>query len=400
MYGDTNIRPFFQPMVSIDDGNIFAYEVLGRILVDQRVQSLGPFFHDPRTEIEQKLKVDRLVRFQALQKIEEAPGEPLLFINIQADWLIPYLKKGDPLPTLTGMQRHGIPGEKIVIEICEDYCHEIDKLSEIVALYRQAGCRIAIDDIGSAFSNLERIAVMHPDYLKVGTSFIERGQRGRLGPSLLKSLGRFCEMAGISLILEEVEHQEHLLLGLDNGVRHFQGYFFSPAQAGFQKPDQYKLLIQTGIDTYFRGQMKRMCTQRDFEKKYNSFIQNALADTGIAGIFAEGFLGKLLVPTAPPEWRRVFVCRLNGEQISSNFSREKDGSWLEQAEYRGRNWCWRPYFSDRVTKAVFDKAGSLSDAYRDLESGGCIWTFVCPLCDGTYLFIDTDYPENMHFGRR
>ncbi|PKM86033.1 MAG: hypothetical protein CVU87_13290 [Firmicutes bacterium HGW-Firmicutes-12] len=61
-----------------------------------------------------------------------------------------------------------MPTENIVIEITEErFNGELSKLAEILGYYRRIGCKIAIDDFGSNFSNFERIAVVKPDIIKV-----------------------------------------------------------------------------------------------------------------------------------------------------------------------------------------------------------------------------------------
>lgn len=64
------IMPYFQPIVSIDTGSIYGYEVLGRYADnDGKIKSLGGFFSDKNVSNEEMLEVDRRIREEALKKI-------------------------------------------------------------------------------------------------------------------------------------------------------------------------------------------------------------------------------------------------------------------------------------------------------------------------------------------
>nr|GFD22769.1 hypothetical protein [Tanacetum cinerariifolium] len=77
-----------------------------------------------------------------------------LSLNISPRW-ISRLRPGQPLPSLKQLQRHGIPPQRIVFEITE-LGGDSQRLSDVVARYREAGARIAIDDFGAGYSQLDR----------------------------------------------------------------------------------------------------------------------------------------------------------------------------------------------------------------------------------------------------
>lgn len=53
---------FYQPIISFQSRCISGYEVLGRTISGNKVESLGAFFHDPKISEQEKLCVDRLLR--------------------------------------------------------------------------------------------------------------------------------------------------------------------------------------------------------------------------------------------------------------------------------------------------------------------------------------------------
>jgi hypothetical protein len=74
--------------------------VLGRRISEGAVHSLGTFFHDPLVSDEEKVMVDREVRFKALRCLQKISQEGILFINIQPRWLLPYIDDMNAAPTL------------------------------------------------------------------------------------------------------------------------------------------------------------------------------------------------------------------------------------------------------------------------------------------------------------
>ena len=97
---EKNIVPHFQPIICIDTGSIFAYELLGRLISPQGHMSLGPFFHDSHIPSEDKINVDRIIRRKAFEKFLDYQCEESLFINIQPQWLYPYRDNKMKYPTL------------------------------------------------------------------------------------------------------------------------------------------------------------------------------------------------------------------------------------------------------------------------------------------------------------
>ncbi len=47
-FTEDNVIGYFQPILSAETNDIYAYEVLGRYLdTDGKIKSLGPFFNNP-----------------------------------------------------------------------------------------------------------------------------------------------------------------------------------------------------------------------------------------------------------------------------------------------------------------------------------------------------------------
>ncbi len=384
-----DILPFFQPIICVDSNNVFAYEVLGRKNNCQNIESLGSFFHHPEISAEEKLLVDRNVRYKALQKVEAMPSHTSLFINIQPKWLFPFINSDRLFPTIQCLEQFNIKGKQIVIEIIEDeFSADIALLQELVHRYREAGCKIAIDDFGEGFSNLERIAVLRPDFLKISAGLIERSQQGLIGYNVLESMGLLCEKSGASLVLEEVETMSQFLMGLEAGVRYFQGYLFARPSPDFIPSGSFKNLVDSALASFLDKKLSLKQRQIDSSDKMNQYIREVLNEPLESSFINPEYHISRLIFSAPAEWFRIYACNERGYQVTPNFIKISNGKWHMEHEYLGRNWCWRPYFLPRVLDTSKRGEGTLSTPYLDLETHQQISTFVYPLDSKLFLFVD------------
>lgn len=272
-----HVKPYFQPIVCVDTGDVFAYELLGRLNTPQGITSLGPFFHNPRLAPEDKVVVDRLIRSQALELFKREQRKEVMFINIQPRWLLPF-SDSEYFPTLEMLNRIQMEGAQVVIEICEEEFAEDDEvLAGLVKRYRQAGCKIAIDDFGRGFSSMDRILLLRPDYLKIGAKMMSNGPRPEVSQFMMESVGMLCEKTGTSLILEEVETMEHFLMGLEAGVRFFQGYFFAEPGPGFLDPQFGAGLIESGLQSYLQRKTGEQLNIMEASRQMDYLIREELA---------------------------------------------------------------------------------------------------------------------------
>jgi len=384
------VKPYFQPIICVDTGEIFAYEILGRLCIDDEAESLGPFFHNPAISSVDKVIIDRTVRFKALELLKQEQRNEVLFINIQPQWLQPFINIPELLPTLEKMNRMDLAGNQVVIEICEDeFADDNAVLLDLVQRYRQAGCKIAIDDFGTGFSSLDRIVSLKPDYLKVGAKLITSDTRFDFGQYMMESLGMLCEKTGTSLILEEVETMEQFLMGLEAGVRFFQGYLFAKPGPDFLEPGFSYKVIDTGMQAYISRKTEQQLNIMEVANELDTFVRQRLTIQNIK--IHMGNVGEYiteLTTAAPEAWLRMYVCNGWGYQVTPNYTRTYKDGWQQEQQYLGRNWCWRPYFLRRVVEARYQGRGVLSQPYMDLETRINLWTFVYPLTQDLFLFID------------
>jgi EAL domain-containing protein (putative c-di-GMP-specific phosphodiesterase class I) len=102
----------------------------------------------------------------------------------------------------------------------EDVYHFIKRIKEL-------GCKIAIDDFGSGYSNFEHIVNLseYLDYLKLDGSLIKNVTTDRNMQVLIGSIKYFCDNLGIKTIAEYVDNEEALEYLTWIGVDYSQGFY-------------------------------------------------------------------------------------------------------------------------------------------------------------------------------
>ncbi|WP_166244247.1 EAL domain-containing protein [Paenibacillus turpanensis] len=381
-----DVIPFFQPIVSIRTQQIFGYETLGRGVTEGRMYSLGPFFKDPSVSDERHIEVDRQLRAKAMRALVQSGSESKLFINIKPAWIFKAWQETGILQTLELAKQAGFDPSRLVIEITEEEFHgRLYELTEIVEVYRQAGCTIAVDDVGSGFSNFDRIAVLQPKILKVDLNILKKSASHQGYRALLKSFSILASQMGSALLVEGVERPDDLQNALHAGARYVQGYMVGRAAPALLDEGAFTEQLKVEIDRFSAMQFEKFDRMFEFEQRLNKrFVRHAAL---LSADEADEWI-QLILPDLPDYCLRAYICCGNGEQVSSNFSNTKAGGWLRDGSFRGSNWLWRPYFIPNVVMMSREAKGILSAEYTDLETSKPIQTYSCPIGDNCYLFLD------------
>lgn len=383
---EQEVAPFFQPILSLQTQKIIAYEALGRWVRNGKAQSLGPFFHDSSTGDADHLRIDRLLRNEAMRRLVESDTNAKLFINLKPSWIYRMYQETGELSTLRLIAKNGLDPSRIVIEITEEeFAGRLDELTAIIGMYRREGCLIAIDDIGSGYSNYDRIASIRPHILKMDLKLLRMGAIHSGYNEVMNSFSILAAEMGASLLVEGVETKHDLYHALKVGARYVQGYLFSEAKAEFQPEGAFETLLKEQIAIY---------TEREMDRYRNMFsVQNSLGEVIRAATAihssedADALIGRLL-EGMEDNVVRMYICFEDGRQISSNFTRLENGQWVKDERFRGSNWIWRPYFIPTMLQMKQQQQGFLSQVYADLETSRPIQTYSCPVGEMQYLFLD------------
>jgi diguanylate cyclase (GGDEF)-like protein/PAS domain S-box-containing protein len=122
----------------------------------------------------------------------------------------------------------GLPSSCLVLEITEsflmlDFDAGVARLNSLKSL----GLRLAIDDYGTGFSSLHRLADLPVDIVKIDRSFVGRLSEIGAGRALVQSIIDVTSALGLSCIAEGVETELQRTALDEMGCDCMQGYLFA-----------------------------------------------------------------------------------------------------------------------------------------------------------------------------
>jgi len=348
----------FQPFIDTATGQIAGVEALARLRgADGVLRSAGPLFADPKTPPAALRRLDRSVREQALARFHQAPPSWFLSLNISPRW-ISRLRPEQPLPSLKQLQRSGIDPQRIVFEITE-LGGASQRLPGVVARYREAGARIAIDDFGAGYSQLDRVLALQPDILKLDMRLFKDAAQGGPSSEVVKALAQMAEKTGCWIIAEGVETDAELDFALQCGARYVQGFLFARAELEFFAVDAFVDHFAALRDRYVQRKLAERARVMVLRQQLTQLM------TDLRQSFEMTHSGlPTCTPTAFPWLLRVYQCDRHGTQISPNLE-WRGNRWQADDRYLGHNWSWRPYFYQLLAEGWDERRLILSSTYRD-----------------------------------
>lgn len=379
---NTPLFPYFQPIVGSANGEIVGYEALARRHDEQgNVKSAGELFLHPDISDTQLMKWDRSVRRQALERFSQLTGNSYLTLNISAAW-IDYIDDFSALPTLLMLNEFDIDRQRIIIEITETQ-GDLDKLLQAVEMYRKHGLKIAIDDFGAGFSQLERVMAIQPDIIKLDMQLFQNAARGGVESDVVHLLSRLAKRTGCRIVCEGVETNEDFLFGLNCGAQYMQGYLFSPAQANFQDPKTYYSQIANLREEFLEQALSKQAYKNQFIDRIRELIyylqqEVVKADFSLQNLSTELFENSGLL--------HFYVCDSHGNQITPNFN-FSNNTWISDNSQLGFNWAWRPYFYEVLSFETNNRIVT-SERYRDFSTDMLCKTFALRLDESRVLLVD------------
>ena len=205
----------FQPLVDLRDHSLVAYESLAR--------TTNPHFSGPPELFEVAAEAGRageLGRMLRTLAVEECKHTPL-FLNVHPDefgdgWL---MQPDDPIFFYP---------HQVYLEIAEsvplrysDVCHSI--LKEI----RNRGPKLAVDDLGSGYSNLKYISDLRPDVVKLDRGLVGGLTKGTRLYRLVTAIVNLCVDMGAKVVAEGIETEGELRAVIAAGAHYGQGYLLA-----------------------------------------------------------------------------------------------------------------------------------------------------------------------------
>jgi EAL domain-containing protein (putative c-di-GMP-specific phosphodiesterase class I) len=97
-------------------------------------------------------------------------------------------------------------------------------LRGLLATYRDAGFRIALDDVGAGYSSLNRLHQLRPDFIKLDMDLVRGVDRDPYKALIARKTIEIASELGITTIAEGVETPGELEWARTTGAAFVQGF--------------------------------------------------------------------------------------------------------------------------------------------------------------------------------
>ena len=224
-----SLRSVFQPIVSLQTGDVMGYEALTRGPVNSKYINPEVLFEEAKTH-DLLWDLEILCRSNAIKAFSSQNSDKFLFVNIDPAVLKDeHFTKGFTKEILT---EYNINPMSIIFEITEKTSIDsYEDFNEVLKYYKSQGYKIAIDDVGTGYSGLTTIAKTRPNYIKMDMSLIKNVTRDNFKKAIIKSFVEFANSTNIKIIAEGIEDVSDLYTLIEIGVHYGQGFLINkPAE--------------------------------------------------------------------------------------------------------------------------------------------------------------------------
>lgn len=230
IFENNSLTTYFQPIVSLPNLEIVAYECLSRgVKSDGSLMSPYLLF---KLAVENDLLffLDRLCRENALKTAAVKKISADIFINFIPTSI--YVPETCLQSTMHWARQLEYDPSRIVFEVVESHqVEDLKHLRSILDFYRDKGFRTALDDIGSGHTNLTTLAALGADVIKIDMEIIRGIDKDPVKQSIFGALSTIAHENGIKVLAEGVETCEELAYVKENGAELAQGYLFAKPAA-------------------------------------------------------------------------------------------------------------------------------------------------------------------------
>jgi PAS domain S-box-containing protein/diguanylate cyclase (GGDEF)-like protein len=222
---EDRIVPYYQAIFNTKTQKIEKYECLVRLIEDDKVYS-PYYFLDIAKKSRQYLSITKRVIEKSFEYFKDKEFE--FSINLTLEDISNKSMRDYIVDKLNSYKN----GSKVVFEIVEsEEIDNFDEINEFIEKVRSFGCKIAIDDFGSGYSNFSYLIKLKADYIKIDGSLIKDFTVDTDHCNIVTTILQFAKLQNIKTIAEFVSQKEILDKATLVGIDFAQGFYIHEPSA-------------------------------------------------------------------------------------------------------------------------------------------------------------------------
>lgn len=222
------IEPYYQPIVRILNGQSGNWEALARWREPEGGLLLNEQFIPTLDKAGVLYRLDLYMADKVIADLKKMQEKGHLEVAISLNLFSSEFDQCNMAEEISRkVKESGLSPKFVVIEISNDTRNlNADKIREQIALFKQNGFSVWVDNFGEGYSSIGLIKDNAPiSCIKFDASFIKDPDKKR-SRTVLKKMVELAEELGIDTIVEGVENADQLLALREIGCAAAQGYYF------------------------------------------------------------------------------------------------------------------------------------------------------------------------------
>ena len=219
-----HIEPFYQPLVTLSDGELAGYEALARWrLPDGSLRMPEEFIH-----IAEDCRIIGDLYYSVLEQAANAVRHwdpELRFavnlspIQFEDEWLVER--------TLQILTAAGVSPGRLDIEITESaLVANVEQAQRIVSAFKAQGIKVVLDDFGTGYSSLRHLSDLQFDQLKIDKSFITELDDNPGARTIVRTITSMAHSLGVQVTVEGIETGRNERDVMEFGCDLAQGFLY------------------------------------------------------------------------------------------------------------------------------------------------------------------------------
>jgi EAL domain-containing protein (putative c-di-GMP-specific phosphodiesterase class I) len=224
------MRPHFQPIVSLETGKVFGREALMRGKLGATEVRGGELLAAAEAH-EALFSFDYRARTAALEiGLPLLPEGEILFVNLDPRAALDV--ESSLRTTWPVVGRMGADPSRICLEIVKpERCPDRDMLGEMVDAHRKRGALLALDDLSGGTESLHSLEALRPDVGKIDQALTAGIQHSPARRRLVAALVECAHEQGCRVVAEGIERVDEFEAMRELGVDLGQGFYFGQPTA-------------------------------------------------------------------------------------------------------------------------------------------------------------------------
>jgi diguanylate cyclase (GGDEF)-like protein len=219
-----SIDVHYQPQVNIE-GDVIAAEALLR----WNSKRFGPITPGEIVNIAEDSGLIRplgkLVLRKACKAAKHWPGLTVA-VNFSPSQLLSY---DLPAKLVRICREEGVSCDQIELELTESlFADDGEGCEELIAVLRECGFKIALDDFGAGYSSLRYLRRFKVDKVKLDKGFSD-GSEAHQNIAIIRAAVMLAHALGLTVIAEGIETADQEQMAIQGGCDGFQGFRYAPA---------------------------------------------------------------------------------------------------------------------------------------------------------------------------